>query len=71
MAAHTLKFSKEVEEKIKKMEKIGNMNTAALVADALALLDFCTTAAKQGKKVCVITPLEDEGQEIKKIVLPF
>ncbi len=71
MAIHRLKFDKEVEERIKRMGKAGNMNTAALVASALALLDFCTEAEGKGKRICVITLLANEGQKIQKVVLPF
>lgn len=71
MAMHRLKFNDEVEERVKRMEKTANMNTAALVASALALLDFCTEAEEKGRKICVITPLANEGQKIQRIVLPF
>jgi len=71
MAIHRLKFGEKVEQRIKIMKKTGNMETAALMASALALLDFCMEAERNGKKICVITPLPDEGQEIQRVVLPF
>ena len=70
MAVHKLKFSKEVEERIKGLKKVYGVGTDTLVAYGLALLDSCTEAEQSGKEVWTVSPPEEGGGIIQRIELP-